>query len=136
MSFQIEGLEEFSQKLMQVSEGIDDAITEAVTAGGEIVKNDLRAAVTQAANRGYATGALAGSIRASGARGSGNGKSVTIAPSGSVKRVRNSDKMWYLEHGTARQAAHPFMTRTINTAEPKVMAAMQEKINAVIGGGS
>ena len=76
------------------------------------------------------------SIKAGNARGSAGGASVTIAPHGSVKKVRNSDKMWYLEHGTSRQAAHPFMTRTLNTAEPKVMQAMQEKLDAAIGGGS
>ena len=136
MSFQIDGLEEFSQKLTRLADQTDDMVKEAVKAGGEIVRNDLRSAVTAAAKRGYATGALAGSIKAGGVRGNSGSASVTIAPSGSVKKVRNSTKMWYLEHGTARQAAHPFMTRTLNTAEPKVMKAMQEKLDAAIGGGS
>ena len=136
MSFQMVGLEEFSEKLAGLADRIDDVQKEAVKAGGEIVREGLHDAVGQAADRGYATGALARSIKVSGARSSGGGAYVTVAPSGSVKRVRNSDKMWYLEHGTSRQAAHPFMTRTLNTAEPKVMQAMQEKIDAAIGGGS
>ena len=104
MSFQIDGLEEFSQKLTRLADQTDDVVKEAVKAGG--------------------------------VRGNGGSASVTIAPSGSVKKVRNSDKAWYLEHGTARQAAHPFMTKTLNTAKPKVMQAMQEKLDAAIGGGS
>lgn len=136
MSFELSGAEEFSEKLTQLQARIDDIAVAAVKAGGAIVETDLKSAVTAAANRGYATGALAGSIRAGNARGSAGGASVTIAPHGSVKKVRNSDKMWYLEHGTSRQAAHPFMTRTLNTAEPKVMQAMQEKLDAAIGGGS
>lgn len=136
MSFQLEGLEEFSQKLTRLADQTDKVVKEAVMAGGEIVQNDLRDAVTAAANRGYATGALAGSIKAGGVRSTGGGASVTVAPSGSVKKVRNSTKMWYLEHGTARQAAHPFMAKTMNTAKPKVIQAMQEKLDAVIGGGS
>ena len=136
MSFQLEGLEEFSQKLAQIADQIDDVSREAVKAGGEIVRDGLSDAVSQAADRGYATGALAGSIKVSGVKSTGGGASATVAPSGSVKKVRNSTKMWYLEHGTARQAAHPFMTRTLNSVEPRVMQAMQEKIDAAIGGGS
>lgn len=136
MSFQIDGLDGFSQKLTQIANRIDEVAKEAVIAGGEIVREDLSAAVTEAANRGYATGALAGSIKAGGVRSTGSDVSVTVAPSGTVKKVRNSTKMWYLEHGTARQAAHPFMAKTMNTAKPKVMQAMQEKLDAVIGGGS
>ena len=136
MSFQIDGLDEFSQKLARLADQTDDIVKEAVKAGGEIVRNDLQDAVMTAANRGYATGALARSIKAGGVRGNGGSASVTISPSGSVKKVRNSTKMWYLEHGTARQAAHPFMAKTMNTAKPKVMQAMQEKLDAAIGGGS
>ena len=136
MSFQIEGVDDFSEKLTQLADRIDEIAVEAVKAGGEIVRDGLQDAVTQAANRGYATGALAASIKVGGARKTGGGASVTVAPAGKAKKVRNSDKMWYLEHGTSRQAAHPFMTRTLNTAEPKVMQAMQEKLDAAIGGGS
>lgn len=136
MSFQIDGLDAFSQKLTRLADQTDDVVKEAVAAGGEIVREDMRAAVVEAANRGYATGALADSIKAGGVRSSGGGASVTIAPSGTVKKVRNSDKAWYLEHGTARQAAHPFMAKTMNTAKPKVMQAMQEKLDAAIGGVS
>lgn len=136
MSFQLTGAEEFSEKLTQLAGRLDEVAVDAVKAGGAILESDLKSAVTEAANRGYATGALAGSIKSGNARGSASGASVTIAPHGSAKKVRNSDKMWYLEHGTSRQAAHPFMTRTLNTAEPKVMKAMQEKLDAAIGGGS
>jgi len=136
MSFQVTGLEEFSRKLQELSDSFDDAATKAVEAGGQIVQKELSASVRAAATRGYATGALAGSIKAGGVRNTGGGKSVTVAPSGSVKKVRNSDKMFYLEHGTSRQAAHPFMTRTLNTAQPKVVQAMQDAVNASIGGGS
>lgn len=136
MSFQLTGLDEFSQKLAQIADQIDDVSREAVKAGGEIVREGLSDAVSQAADRGYATGALAGSIKVSSVKSTGGGASATVAPSGSVKKVRNSTKMWYLEHGTSRQAAHPFMTRTLNSVEPKVMQAMQEKLDAAIGGGS
>ena len=136
MSFQVTGLEEFSRKLQELSDSFDDAATKAVEAGGQIVQKELSSAVNAAANRGYATGALAASIKASGVKSTGGGKSVTVAPRGSVKKVRNSDKMFYLEHGTSRQAAHPFMTRTLNTVQPKVVQAMQDAVNASIGGGS
>lgn len=142
--FELSGLSEFTAKLERVSVSVSAAAEAAVTAGGKILEEEIRKGVKQAADRGYATGELVESIQMQPAKRSTSGASVTISPRGSVKRgkgksVRNSDKAWYLEHGTARQAAHPFMRKALNDAKPKVMEAMQREIDAAIasaGGGS
>ena len=43
------------------------------------------------------------------------------------------DEMYYLEHGTSRQAAHPFMDRTLHGAESRVVSAMEDEIGKVAG---
>ena len=43
------------------------------------------------------------------------------------------DEMYYLEHGTSRQAAHPFMDRTPHGAESRVVSAMEDEIGKVAG---
>ena len=135
--FQIEGLSEFMQKLDGISEKVGSAMGDAVRKGGKIVEEELKRSIPQAADRGYTTGALEKSIKAGGVKDTGDGKEVTVSPKGSVthngSKVRNQDKMYYLEHGTSRQAAHPFMDRTIHGAEPKVVKVMEDEIGKAIG---
>ena len=168
--FYLDGIGDFIAKLDAIAGNIDGAMEDAVQAGGEILTEEIVKAVKQAADRGYSTGTLAESIRSDGIKNVDNGKMTTIYPHGTdnhskgyqtktigISRrghaktrqtraggaVRNYDKLYYLEHGTARQAAHPLMTKTINSARPKVMKAMEAEIDAAIasagrrsGGGS
>lgn len=165
--FHLDGVDEFIAKLESLAGDIDGAMEDAVQAGGEILTQELTKAVHRAAERGYSQGTLEASIRSDGIKNVNGGKLTTIYPHGTdthnrgyyskvigtSKRghaitrrasaggsVRNYDKLWYLEHGTSRQAAHPFMTQAINAARPKVMEAMQHEINIAIaaanGGGS
>ena len=135
--FQINGLSELMNRLESLPEKMDNAMTDAVKKGGSIVEDELQKAVPQAANRGYSTGALEKSIKAGSVKNTGDGKEVTVSPKGSVthngSKVRNQDKMFYLEHGTSRQAAHPFMDRTLHGAEPRVVRAMEDEIGKAIG---
>ena len=166
--FLMDGLDDFMERLNTLSGDIDGAMEDAVQAGGEILTAELVRAVHDAANRGYSQGTLEASIESDGVKNVNGGKITTIYPHGTdthgkgtynkvigtSKRghaitrkasaggsVRNYDKLYYLEHGTARQAAHPFMQKALNDARPKVMEAMQAEINAAIeaanrGGGS
>ena len=138
--FQIEGISDLAQQFERITERMDSAMGDAVRKGGKIVEEELKRSIPQAADRGYATGVLEKSIRAGGVKDTGDGKEVTVSPKGSVthngSKVRNQDKMFYLEHGTSRQAAHPFMDRTLHGAEPKVVKAMEDEIGKVIGDSS
>lgn len=157
--FYLDGVDEFMKKLEKLGGDIDGAMEDAVQAGGEILTDELVKAVHNAADRGYSKGTLEASIRSDGIKNVNGGKMTTIYPHGkdthskgyfskvigTSKRghaitrrasaggsVRNYDKLYYLEHGTARQAAHPFMRKAINDARPKVMEAMQHEIDAAV----
>lgn len=164
--FFLDGVQDFMSRLETLAGDIDGAMEDAVQAGGEVLTQELVKAVHEAADRGYAQGTLETSIESDGVKNVNGGKITTIYPHGTdthgkgtyskvigtSKRghpitrwasaggsVRNYDKLWYLEHGTSRQAAHPFMQKALNDARPKVMEAMQREIDAAIasaGGGS
>lgn len=157
--FYLDGVQDFMDRLESLAGDIDSAMEDAVQAGGEILTQELVKAVHDAADRGYSQGTLETSIESDGIKNANGGKMTTIYPHGTdthgggyyskvigtSKRghaitrrasaggsVRNYDKLWYLEHGTARQAAHPFMQKAINDARPKVLEAMQHEIDAAI----
>lgn len=161
--FYIDGIDAFMKKLEKLAGDIDGAMEGAVQAGGEVLTAELVKAVHDAADRGYSQGTLEASIESDGVKNVNNGKMTTIYPHGTdthskgyyskvigtSKRghaitrkataggsVRNYDKLWYLEHGTARQAAHPFMKKALNDAKPKVMEAMRHEIDAAIESAS
>ena len=163
--FYLDGVDEFMERLESLAGDIDGAMEDAVQAGGVILTEELTKAVHRAADRGYSKGTLEASIRSDGIKNVDGGKLTTIYPHGkdthskgyyskvigTSKRghaitrrasaggsVRNYDKLWYLEHGTARQAARPFMAQAVNSARPKVMKAMQHEIDAAVAaaGGS
>lgn len=135
--FQIDGIGDLAEQFEGIAEKLDSAMESAVKKGGSIVEDELQRAIPQAATRGYATGALEKSIKAGRVRDTGDGKEVTVSPKGAVvhngSKVRNQDKMFYLEHGTSRQAAHPFMDRTLHGAESRVVKAMEDEIGKVAG---
>ena len=157
--FYLDGVDGFMKKLESIAGNIDGAMEDAVQAGGEVLTQELVKAVHDAADRGYSQGTLESSIESDGIKNVNGGKMTTIYPHGTdthskgtytkvigtSKRghpitrvanaggsVRNYDKLWYLEYGTAKQAAHPFMRKAINDARPKVLEAMQHEIDAAI----
>lgn len=165
--FYLEGINEFMAKLDSLGGNIDGAMEDAVQAGGVVLTEELKKAVHRVTNpgRGYSTGKLETSIEDDGVKNVNDGKMTTIYPHGTdthskgyyskrigtSKRghaitrrasaggsVRNYDKLYYLEYGTSRQAATPFMSAALNAARPKVMKAMQDEIDEAIrqAGGS
>jgi HK97 gp10 family phage protein len=161
--FYLDGVDGLMAKLESLASGIDGAMEDAVQAGGEVLTEELVKAVHEAADRGYSQGTLETSIESDGIKNVNGGKMTTIYPHGTdthskgmytkvigtSKRghpitrvanaggsVRNYDKLWYLEYGTARQAAHPFMRKALNDARPKVMEAMKREIDAAIESAS
>ena len=73
------------------------------------------------------TGALQASIKPTKSKRTGDGYSITVRPTGKdEKGVRNMEKAAYLEYGTSKQAARPFIGETVRAVEPKVLNKMQE----------
>ena len=49
-------------------------------------------------------------------------------------RVRNMEKMIYLEYGTSKQRATPVLSRATRRAEKDVISKMQEVFNREVDG--
>ena len=80
------------------------------------------------------TGALEESIKASKARKNGNAYSISICPTGKDKKgVRNMEKAVYLEYGTSRQEATPFISPAVRESEAAVLEKMQEVFDREVG---
>ena len=52
---------------------------------------------------------------------------------GTKERLRNMEKLVYLEYGTSKQPATPVLTKAIKDSEPKVLRKMQEVFNREVG---
>lgn len=147
-AFVMEGLDDLIREIEKMGYDLDDTALQMVEEGAEIMDQTLKDAI-QTETTEYGTGTLAASINhtkptrnawgyfsASTARGvdSRNGKYrkarkttpkyTRTAWNGNV--VRNHDKLYYLEFGNSRQAAHPIVQKCVNRAEPKVLEKMQQ----------
>jgi HK97 gp10 family phage protein len=100
-----------------------------LTESAPILVNEMKA---KAANH-HVTGDMAGSIKASSPKSTGDGMSVTVAAQGvGSNGTRNAEKMAYLEYGTYKQRPTPVVTPATNAAEPKVHAKMQQIFDAEV----
>lgn len=153
-NFHFEGVDEFIKELEKLGEDVDEVAFKAVDEGAKIMDEELRTEIRKRTTK-YGTGTLAKSIHhnkpqknalgvftASTARGrddkkgkyakkshasyTKDGKYVGHRSSYGSGAVRNQDKMFYLEYGNHRQPARPFMEKSVNNAEPKVLQKMQE----------
>lgn len=94
----------------------------------------LEKAVKKRAGEHRDTGALEESIKASKARKNGNAYSISICPTGKDKKgVRNMEKAVYLEYGTSRQKATPFISPAVRESEAAVLEKMQEVFDREVG---
>ena len=51
----------------------------------------------------------------------------------SGRTLYNTDKLWWIEHGTSKQPARPFMDAMIKNIEGKVISRMQEVFEREVG---
>lgn len=73
------------------------------------------------------TGAMAGSIKPTKTKHTGDGFSVAVRPTGKDKKgVRNMEKMAYLEFGTSKQRATPVLSPAVREATAPVEQYMQK----------
>lgn len=124
------GLDDFIKALERAQVDTKDACMRAVDKTAPILKESLRSEISKAANRGYATGELAGSVSATKAKENEYGVFAAVGPSDDF----NKEKLLWLENGTKRKGtnlmkrAGPIRTRAKNAAQSKCEAAMQQEI--------
>lgn len=132
MGFEIEGIDDFIKELEELG-NLDAYAPELLQAAAPILEEKLKQEVHSAANRGYATGKLAGSIKAGKPSQNQYGHYVSVSAKGKdAKGVRNNEKLAYLHYGTSKQAARPVLTGAVKKAEKGCLEAMQRKLDEVI----
>lgn len=154
-NFYFEGVDSLVREFENLGKSADDIAFKAVDESAEIMDAALKKEIRKRTKK-YGTGVLAGSIHhnkplknefgiftTSTARGrdakkgkyakkshaaysSKSGKYVGHRESYGRGAIRNQDKLFYLEYGTSKQAARPFIGETVRAVEPKVLNKMQE----------
>lgn len=110
---------------------IDQIADEMLTEGAQILQRNIREEITDAANRGYATGELASSVIPDTPDKNAFGHYVRVRPVGiDSKGVRNGEKWGYLENGNGgSQEPHPFEEKAVQQSEAGCAEKMQEVLN-------
>ena len=132
-------LDELIRGLEKAQINAKDACIKAVDQASPILKQCLSKEITKSANRGYATGALAGSVSAMKAKENEYGVFSVVGPRGTDKNgVSNEEKLLWLENGTKRsrgglmKRAGPIRSRAVSAAKGKCQRALEESINKFI----
>ena len=127
------GFDEFARELEELG-NVDDYAPALLNAAAPILEQGLRDRVRREANRGYATGDLAESVKAKKPGKNEYGHYVAVTAEGKDRKgVRNNEKLAYLNYGTTKQQARPVISGAIRDAEDDCLEAMQEKFNEVTG---
>ena len=130
MGIKITGFDDLN-RILEKGVKIDQIAKKAVDQAAPILQGSLSSKIAGAASRGYATGELAGSIKASKARKNDRGVFAVVGPSGTdSKGMRNGEKLAYLEYGTSRgQAAHPVRASAASSAEAQCKSVMERIVH-------
>lgn len=124
--FRMEGTEELARQLMDMA-SLDALAPKMIEDALPILEGRLKEAVRQEANKGYATGELAASIKKGKAKKNQYGHFGMVCPTGKDRKgVRNMEKLAYLNYGTPKQEARPVVARATAQAAQAVAEQMQE----------
>ncbi len=128
-----QGFDEALDCLDTLSAGIGAVADEALNNAAPDMADSLKKEIREAADRGYAKGALANSVVPTKAKENQYGHFVAVCVVGRDKKgTSNGEKLAYLEYGTSRQAARPVLDKAVRRAGPKCMEKMQETIGKYI----
>ena len=133
MGFQAIGFDDFAKELDRLGK-LDEYAPDMLETAAPLLERELKGQVQAEANRGYATGDLAGSIKSRKPEKNERGHYVTITASGKDKKgVRRNEKLAYLNYGTTKQQARPVISKAVQNAEGECLEAMQRKFDEVTG---
>lgn len=134
MSFQTMGFDELEKELMALGD-ITDVAPAMLEAAAPILEKELKSRVKAEADKGYAKGDLALSIKANKPGENHLGHYVSITAKGRDRKgIRNNEKLAYLDLGTQKQGARPVISKAVKNAEQGCLKAMQDKFDEVTGG--
>lgn len=131
--FRIDGLDESIRELERLGR-FGEIAPKAVDAAAPILEKTVKAAVANAADRGYAEGDLEKSIRKTKAKMNQYGAFAVVKPNGKDRKgISNADKLMRLEYGRSGQAPHPCLAKAVSDAEEDCIKAMEEVIEKELG---
>ncbi|MCD7736963.1 MAG: hypothetical protein LUI07_08410 [Lachnospiraceae bacterium] len=131
--FKMNGLDDLIKALEEFGGNADEIGKKAVNAAVPTLEASISASAAQSASRGYSTGAMARSIKGGKAKINNYGVYAAVTIKGTdSNETRNGEKAAYLEYGTSKQPARPFMRRGVKAAEGAAQAAMEQVVEQEI----
>ena len=126
-----DGLEELFKKGVKAN----DIAKKAVDKASPVLEGSLKGKVAGAADRGYATGELVGSISSTKAKVNDLGVFAAVRPTGHDRKgVRNAQKLAYLEYGTSRGISpHPVRDAAAAAVEGECISIMEGVVYEELG---
>lgn len=132
-NFSVTGMDALMKQLGHLGD-VEELAKKMVDAAVPELEESVKSGIKEAANRGYATGELANSVKGTKAKINNYGVMSAVRVTGTDKRgMRNGEKMAYLEYGTSKQNPHPVMQKAVNRVKGECIQTMQEVYNREIG---
>lgn len=129
----VQGFDGVFDYMDALAAGIDAVADEALDNAAPEMAESLKQGIRQAANKGYATGALADSVVPTKAKKNQYGHFVAVRVVGSDSRgTRNGEKLAYMEYGTSKQERSPVIDSAFKRAKPGCTKKIQDTIEGYI----
>lgn len=101
-------IDDFIAGLERMMKDVDEESRKVLKKVSPVAVSNLKSNVTASANRGYATGDLAGSISSTEPRTNDIGSFIAVRPTGTNRHgVRNGEVLGYLEYGVPSRGIEP-----------------------------
>lgn len=134
MPFELNGVD-LIMKQLEGLENIEEVAKEVVEEAVPLLVSSLQNRIIEAADRGYATGDLAGSIKGTKAKQNQYGVYAVISAVGNDRKgVNNRKKLSCFEFGVdGKQEARPVLQKACNDVESEILEKMQAAIERKVG---
>ena len=116
----------------------EDILKEMVEAAAPVMDKAVKKQLTTsigAYGGKYSRGEMLASVKTTKAKKTKTDAVICVTrPTGKDKKgVRNAAKAFYMEYGTSKQSAHPWLDTATKNAEPECIEAMQKVFNKKAG---
>lgn len=120
---------------VELSSSFEQMAVQALNEAAPIMVDAVKQSLSDSASRGYSIGDTVRSIKASKPRRCRtDAYLLVVRPTGKdAKGVRNMEKAMYLEYGTTKEAARPWLQNASKNAEAQALEKMQEVFNRAMG---
>lgn len=113
----------------------EEIAVEALDKASPELNRSVQSSLIASASRGYSKGEMQASIKATKPKRTKTDAFIVVSrPTGRDKKgVRNMEKAAYLEYGTSKQAARPWLANATNNAQSTVLDIAQKVYSEKVG---